>query len=66
LWLSPFIVQSNKPNPSFDPAKYRELYVDVDASRFEPPLADEAQWARIWAWRKTMNAVLARGEKAPR
>ncbi|MGD0094452.1 MAG: sulfatase [Planctomycetota bacterium] len=65
-WRKDVKAQSNTPNPNFDPAKYRELYVDVDASRFEPALADQAQWARIWAWRKGMNAVLARDENAPR
>ena len=62
-WRREVNAQSNTPNPDFDPAKYRPLYMDVDASRFEPAKADEAQWEKMWQWRKDMNAVLPRAKK---
>ena len=62
-WRKSVNAQGNTPNPSFDEAKYGELYVDVDASRFEPVKADQAQWQKMWAWRKAMNAVLPPAKK---
>ena len=59
-WRKEVNAQGNTPNPNFIPAKYRELYIDVDPSRFEPSRADLAQWEKMWAWRKGMNAVLPR------
>ena len=58
-WRKEVDAQSNRPNPSFDPAKYRRLYVDVDASRFDPANASQAQWETMWQWRKDMNAAVA-------
>jgi arylsulfatase A-like enzyme len=58
-WRREVNAQGNTPNPDFDPAQYRRLYVDVDASRFEPVRADQAQWETMWQWRKEMNAVVA-------
>ena len=63
-WRRDVNAQENRPNPDFDPGKYRELYLDVDASRFEPDRADKAQWEKMWRWRKNMNAVLSSGRKA--
>jgi arylsulfatase A-like enzyme len=63
-WRREVSAQTNRPNPNFDPAKYLALYRDVDASRFDPAQADQAQWKKMWAWRKDMNAVLPRNEKA--
>jgi arylsulfatase A-like enzyme len=57
-WRKDVNAQENSPNPDFDPAKYRELYIDVDASRFEPAKADHAQWEQMWDWRKKMNAAV--------
>ncbi len=57
-WRRDVNAQVNMPNPRFDPAKYRELYIDVDASRFDPLKADSVEWERIWQWRKKMDAVL--------
>jgi arylsulfatase A-like enzyme len=60
-WRNDVNAQVNTPNPHFNPAKYRELYIDVDASRFDPAKADNAQWERMWQWRKKMDAVLPGG-----
>jgi arylsulfatase A len=57
-WRKSVHAQENQPNPNFDLARYRQLYLDVDVSRFEPAKADHASWEILWRWRKTMNAVL--------
>ena len=62
-WRKSVNAQSNTPNPDFVEAKYHELYVDVDASRFEPAKADQTEWEKMWAWRKVMNAVLPSARK---
>ncbi len=58
-WRRSVKAQENRPNPNFDFSTYRQLYIDVDAGRFEPAQADSSQWESIWRWRKTMNEVLA-------
>lgn len=62
-WRSRIGAQTNRPNPDFDPAKFKDLYVDVDASRFNPAKANESQWQKMADWRKEMNAVLPRGKE---
>jgi arylsulfatase A-like enzyme len=62
-WRKNVNAQGNKPNPQFDPAKYRELYADVDASRFEPAKTSQADWEKMWEWRKQMNAVVSGARK---
>lgn len=57
-WRTQVGAQANRPNPNFDPARFRELYRDVDASRFQPAQADRAEWERMWDWRGKMNAVV--------
>jgi hypothetical protein len=56
-WRTSVDAQGNTPNPDCDPALYRQLYVDTDASRFDPAHADDAEWARIQEWRKGMNSA---------
>lgn len=60
-WLASVGAQTNRPNPRFDPAKYRDLYIDVDASRFDPATASPGEHERMQAWRKEMDAVLRIG-----
>jgi len=62
VWRNSVGAQGNRPNPDFDPAKFRELYIDVDPSRFDPPKAGPAEWQRIQAWRKGMNTVRSKKE----
>jgi arylsulfatase A len=57
-WRQSVSAQGNTPNRAFDPERYRELYENVDASRFDPAKADAAAWSQMQAWRKAMNAVL--------
>jgi arylsulfatase A-like enzyme len=56
-WRREINAQTNAPNPNFNPDRYRELYQDVDASRFAPAQADDAEWNRMQQWRKRMNAA---------
>ncbi|MDO8544663.1 MAG: sulfatase-like hydrolase/transferase [Opitutaceae bacterium] len=62
-WRKKVGAQTNRPNPRYDPAKFRELYLDLDPSRFEPAKADDSNWQRIWEWRRGMNSVLPSGGK---
>jgi arylsulfatase A-like enzyme len=56
-WRKTVNAQTNRPNSDFDPAKFRELYVERDPSRFDPPKADQAEWQQMQTWRKRMNSV---------
>lgn len=56
-WRKSANAQTNRPNPGFDPAKFRELYIDVNPSGFDPVKADPVEWQRMQAWRKGMNSV---------
>lgn len=58
-WRKANAVQSNRPNPDFDAAKYRVLYQDMDSSLFNPFTATDAQWQQIWEWRKGMNEAVS-------
>jgi len=57
-WRQRVGAQTNTPNPNFDPALHRQLYVDFVPSAFDPLRADAATWARVAAWRKQMDAAL--------
>jgi arylsulfatase A len=58
-WLNEINAQRNTPNPDFDPALFKKLYVDFDPSR--PILrATAAEMEKDMAdWRKLMNEVVA-------
>lgn len=62
-WRKDNRVQYNTPNPGFDPGKYRELYIDVDPSRFDPDAAGDEQWKQIQTWREGMNSALPERKK---
>ena len=62
-WRQAAGAQTNTPNPHFQADLGRPLYVDFDASRFDPSAADGALWERIQIWRKAMNAVLSTARK---
>lgn len=63
-WRKANDAQVNTPNPAYDPAQYRALYQDVDASKFHPFTATDEQWQQIWAWRKGMNAAVSAAKHA--
>jgi arylsulfatase A len=56
-WRKGVNAQENLPNPDFDPSRFRELYIDVDASLFDPPKASPADWEKMWQWRKRMDSA---------
>ena len=56
-WRKNVRAQENRPNQDFEPEKYRQLYIDVDASQFKPDQADQVQWENMWRWRKLMDSV---------
>jgi arylsulfatase A-like enzyme len=58
-WRARVGAQENSPNPTFDQAPYRRLYVEFDPTRFDPLRADAAAWSALAAWRKGMNAAVA-------
>ena len=58
-WRLSLEAQTNLPNPHFDAAAHRALYVDLDVSRFSPATADAAEWAGMHAWRSRMDAATA-------
>lgn len=65
-WRAAVGAQSNTPNPNFDPLRYREIYTDIDISRFDPARADAAVWTAVQTWRSRMNAAVRSEGKARR
>ena len=63
-WRKGVNAQGNTPNPNFDPAKYQKLYEDVDASRFQPGTASQAEWEKMWQWREGMNAAVSEAKSS--
>ena len=63
-WLVSIDAQRNTPNPDFDPALFKKLYVDFDPSR--PILrATAAEMDKdMAAWRSLMNEVVANARAA--
>jgi arylsulfatase A len=60
-WLNSIDAQRNTPNPDFDPALFKKLYVDFDPSL--PTLRSTAAEMEqdMAGWRKLMNEVVAAG-----
>jgi arylsulfatase A-like enzyme len=56
-WRIANSAQHNSPNPDCDEEKFRELYVTIDSSNFDPLTASEAEWARMQDWRQEMNRM---------
>jgi arylsulfatase A-like enzyme len=65
-WRQRVDAQTNAPNPNFDPALYRKLYVDFMPSAFDPLHANAETWVRVAEWRKQMDAVLRLPKPQPR
>jgi arylsulfatase A-like enzyme len=57
-WRAEVGAQENTPNPAFDPALYKEIYVDFDSTRFDPMRADDAAWKAVAEWRRRMDAAV--------
>ena len=56
-WRKSIDANENKPNPNFDAVKFRDLYIDVDPSKFAPATASQSDWEKMWQWRKEMNEM---------
>lgn len=59
-WRTSVDAQENTANPDLAPDMYTRLYVDFDASRFDPLHADAEDWKAVAAWRGLMNAAVRR------
>jgi arylsulfatase A-like enzyme len=64
-WRQSIGAQQNTANGTVDEAAYRRLYVEFDASRFDPLRADAAAWTAVAAWRQRMNAAVAKPRVGP-
>ena len=62
-WIESMNGQTNAPNPDFNPALFRQLYLDVDVTRHVPTKATPRAQARLLQWRKQMNSVLPKAQK---
>ncbi len=60
-WRKAVGAQENTPNPNFDPALYRRLYVDTDVSRLKPAATAAEMTKQLAGWRKEMDAVVRSG-----
>jgi arylsulfatase A-like enzyme len=60
-WRQSVGAQENTPNAKVDETAYRRIYVEFDATRFDPLRADAAAWAAAATWRQRMNEAV----KAP-
>ena len=58
-WRERLAVQTNQINPHFDPVLHRELYEEVNVSRYDPPTADAALKTRVLNWRHQMDAAVS-------
>lgn len=57
-WRLSVGAQENSPNPDADAARFKELYEDFDASRFDPLQADAAAWQAVKEWRQRMDEAV--------
>jgi arylsulfatase A-like enzyme len=63
-WRTRVGAQMGRPNPDFDQALHKQLYIDQDPSRITPAATAAALDPAWGAWRKQMAAVVA-GKKPP-
>ena len=59
-WRRSVGAQENRPNPDFDEALYRKLYVEVNVSRLKPAKTATEMTGKLAGWRKLMDAVTRR------
>lgn len=57
-WIEREKLQTNKPNPNFNPELYRKLYVDIDTSKYNAAKATPEMFEKILEWRKLMDDVV--------
>jgi arylsulfatase A-like enzyme len=57
-WRQDVKAQENSPNPAFDPALHKKLYVETDVSRLKAGRTAAEMRVDLQEWRDSMNAVL--------
>lgn len=57
-WRRSVGAQMNTPNPDFDPARHKRLYIDTDVSRLTPSRTAAEMTRSLAAWRQAMDSVL--------
>lgn len=57
-WRETIGAQTNTINPNFNPDLHRAIYQDIDISRYDPPAANETEFAKVLQWRKQMDAAV--------
>jgi len=62
-WRKSVGAQENVPNPAFDAALHKQLYVDVDSSKFTATASFTEMETQQQPWRAAMNAAV-KGNKA--
>jgi arylsulfatase A-like enzyme len=62
-WRTAVGAQANTPNPAFDPALHKKLYVDSDVSKLKSGPTAAAMRPALKNWREGMNAVLPKKKK---
>ena len=62
-WRRSVGAQENVPNPAFDAALHKQLYVDVDSSKFIAAKTSAEMEVQQQPWRAAMNAAV-KGNKA--
>ncbi len=55
-WRRSMGAQGNEPNPAFDAALHRAIYVDVDVSKLRPAARAAEMTPGLAAWRRAMDA----------
>jgi len=59
-WIKKEKLQTNKPNPDFNPELYRKLYVDIDTSKYNAAKSTPEMFEKILEWRRLMDEVVVR------
>jgi arylsulfatase A-like enzyme len=62
-WRKQIGAQENTPNTNFDPGQYKRIYQDIDISRLKPNGNAAETGKSAAAWRKAMDAAVARTPK---
>ena len=62
-WRNEVGAESNTPNPRFDPALHKRLYVDVDVSTLRPAATAAAMRPALEPWRRLMSEVVKPASK---
>jgi arylsulfatase A-like enzyme len=56
-WRRSAGARENRPNPEFDPALHRKLYVDTDVSKLRPARTAAEMTPNLAAWRRAMDSA---------